>query len=173
MSLEIESSVCGYHYYQDIWVPVIGEELECEQESGNLHDRYAVAVLKAEVIVGHVPRKISTLCFIFIRNGGSISSTITGSRRYSYDLAQGGMEVPCTLQFYSDYSKKMRNIPNLLKQIPKDGAFTQHDVKDEEKDLMDAQPIKVSDNKEEASALLDQSLGDIWVTYSRSTLIRK
>ena len=66
--------------------------------------------------------------------------------------------------------KKMRNIPHLLKQIPKDGAFTQHDAKDEEKDLMDAQPIRVSDNEEEASALLDQSLGDIWVTYSRNVL---
>ena len=64
----------------------------------------------------------------------------------------------------------MRNIPNLLKQIPKDGAFTQHDAKDEEKDLIDAQPIKVSDNEEEASALLDQSLGVIWVTYSCNVL---
>ena len=71
------------------------------------------------------------------------------------------MEVPCTLRFYSDDSKKMRNIPNLLKQIPKDGA------KDEEKDMMDAQPIKVSDNEEEASTLL---LGDICVTYCCNVL---
>ena len=43
-------------------------------------------------------------------------------------------------------------IPNLLKQIPKDGTipFTQCDIKDEEKGmLMDAQPIKVSDEEEE------------------------
>ena len=64
----------------------------------------------------------------------------------------------------------MRNIPNLLKQIPKDDPFSQHDVKDEEKDLMDVRPIKVSDNEEEASVLLDQSLGNIWVTYSRNVL---
>ena len=100
---------------------------------------YAAAVLKAGVIVGPVPRKISTLCFIFVRNGGSISSTRTGSRCYSYDLE---WRYCAHCDFTVMTVKKMRNIPNLLKQIPKDGAFTQHDAKDEEKDLMDAQPIK-------------------------------
>ena len=88
------SCVCGYHYYQDIWEPVIGEELECTQEPGNLHDRYAVAVLKEGIDVGHVPRKISVLCCIFLRKGGTIVSAITGTRRYSHDLAQGGWKFP-------------------------------------------------------------------------------
>lgn len=98
-SVTIESSVCGYHYYQDIWNPAIGEQFECAQDVGNPHDRYAVAILKERVVVGHVPRKISTLCYLFLRKGGSIISTITGNRRYSRDLAQGGMELPCTLCF--------------------------------------------------------------------------
>ena len=32
-----------------------------EPEVGNLHDRYAVAVLQGVVTVGHLPRRISTL----------------------------------------------------------------------------------------------------------------
>ena len=53
-ALTIESCVCGYHYYQDIWEPVNGEQLECAQEPGNLHDRYAVTVLKGGIVVGYV-----------------------------------------------------------------------------------------------------------------------
>ena len=59
----------------------VGEELICEQEVGNSHDPQAVA-LKKEIdgdlrIVGHVPRRISSSCFIFIRRGGSIKCSIT------------------------------------------------------------------------------------------------
>ena len=88
-ALSIGSCVRSYHYYQDIWEPVIGEELECMQEPGNLHDRYTVTVLKEGIVVGHVPRKISVLYSIFLRKGGTIVSAITGTRRYSRDLAQG------------------------------------------------------------------------------------
>ena len=54
---------------------------------------------KSEEVVGHVPRKISFLCTAFIRRGGTIYCTVQGSRRYSSDLAQGGMEIPCKLTF--------------------------------------------------------------------------
>ena len=60
-ALMIDSCMCGYHYYQDVWDPVIGEQLECVQEPANLHDRYAVAVLKEETVVGHVSRKTQRL----------------------------------------------------------------------------------------------------------------
>ena len=36
---------------------------------------------------------------LFLCKGGSILCRITGSRRYSRDLMQGGLEVPCTLVF--------------------------------------------------------------------------
>ena len=49
--------------------------------------------------VGHVPRKSSTICSVFIRRGGSIRCRVTGSRRYSQDLPQGGLEIPCLLLF--------------------------------------------------------------------------
>ena len=69
---EFETSSCirGYHVYQDRWVPIIGERLECTRQPENPRDRYAIAVCKGAEIVGHVPRYISTLCSLFIRRGG-------------------------------------------------------------------------------------------------------
>ena len=64
---ETDSSVRGYHVYQDNWTPVIGERLNCEREEENPRDRYAVAIRKSGDTVGHVPRSISMLCSVFIR----------------------------------------------------------------------------------------------------------
>ena len=97
---QIEGMVRGYHYYKDIWEAVIGEELECEREHGNIHDLYAVAVKqKSGVTVGHLPKRISSVCSLFLRRGGLIWCTVSGSRRYSSDLEQGGLEIPCTITF--------------------------------------------------------------------------
>ena len=46
----------GHHIYKDIWSPRTGEILEAAHECGNRYDRHAVSLLKADVIVGHVPR---------------------------------------------------------------------------------------------------------------------
>ena len=54
-----ESCICGYHIYKDIWSSTVGEHLICERETLNLTDRYAVAVLKDDVIIGHLPRVMS------------------------------------------------------------------------------------------------------------------
>ena len=54
---EVEAMVRGYHQYKEIWNASIGEGLECQRETGNLHDVFAVAVLKSGIVVGHVPKK--------------------------------------------------------------------------------------------------------------------
>ena len=95
----VEAMVRGYHCYQEIWEAVLGEQLQSEREPGNIHDIFAVAVLKSGVKVGHLPRKISAVCSLFLRNGGVITCTVSGARRYSVDLEQGGLEIPCTLRF--------------------------------------------------------------------------
>ena len=78
---------------------IIGEILPCVREIGNCHDPYAIAVRKGGIVVRHLLRKISCICSIFIRRRGEIHCTVIDSRRYSADLAQGGMEIPCTLTF--------------------------------------------------------------------------
>ena len=42
----------------------MGEELDCERELNNAHDHYAVAVKRMEVVVGHLPCKLSRLCLL-------------------------------------------------------------------------------------------------------------
>ena len=46
-------------------------------------DRYSIAVLKDDTIVGHIPKKVSRICFWFIARGGAIACTPNGGRRYS------------------------------------------------------------------------------------------
>ena len=81
---------------------VVGERLECQRECDNPSDIYAVAVKTGGTVVGLLPRKLSRLCALFIRRGGSISCSPTGRRRYSSDLPQGGLEIPCLLFFEGD-----------------------------------------------------------------------
>ena len=104
----VEAMVRGYHVYQTVWEVNIGEVLSCTREPGNRNNPHAVADKKGDIIVGHLPCKISCLCSILIRRGGSLECTATGSRRYSADLAQGGMEIPCRLSF-KEYIRKYKN----------------------------------------------------------------
>ena len=54
---------------------------------------------KDGVIVGHIPRTISCACILFLRRGGAMQCTVAGPRKYSYDLLQGELELPCTYRF--------------------------------------------------------------------------
>ena len=69
----------GYHVYKDIWVAAVGEVLQCEREPSNASDRYAVAV-KDRTVIGHLPRKVSRVCLLFMRREGTIQCTVTGVR---------------------------------------------------------------------------------------------
>ena len=111
------SKIRGYHIYKEIWTAAIGEPLSCRREIGNLMDPYAVAVVKAGVVVGHIPRTISTLCSLFLARGGNITCEVTGNRQYSRDLPQGGLELPCKLTF-SNSSKEIAKVKRLLQSAP-------------------------------------------------------
>ena len=39
------------------------------------------------------------MCSLFLRRGGTIGCTVTGQRKYSADLPQGGLEIPWFLVF--------------------------------------------------------------------------
>jgi len=174
----MDSCVRGYHYYQNIWDPFLGEVLPCVQEDGNPHDRYAVAMQKSSSVVGHVPRRISTLCYMFLRRGGTISCVVTGTRRYSYDLPQGGMEIPCQLKFSIDDSKSLQKVKMLLTE--------DSNGKDHAKALLlsskpSCKAIALASVDLESSSSSDDSMSvqstfatdgdaDIWVQYDRRRL---
>ena len=64
MHIEVETVIIGYHVYKEIWTATLGEVLTCRRETDNFHfhDRFAVAAMKGSDVVGHVPKKLSTIC---------------------------------------------------------------------------------------------------------------
>ena len=64
----IESCVHECHVHKDIWEARVGEELSCEREIGNSMDPFAVAVVKNGVTIEHIPRRISSVCSLFLRS---------------------------------------------------------------------------------------------------------
>ena len=87
-----------YHIYSTIWEAESGKILTMIQERGNVHNRFAVAVKKERLTVGHLPIEMSKLCWFFIQRGGSITCEVTGPRRRSR-LKQGGLEILYDLIF--------------------------------------------------------------------------
>ena len=53
------SAVCGYHVYQDLFTPSIGEKLVTKRELNNTMDKQAVKVARGDETVGQLPRKFS------------------------------------------------------------------------------------------------------------------
>ena len=98
------SVIKGHHIYKEIWQPTHGQILQCAREVSNRFDPFAVSVVDDGEIVGHVPRRISAACALFLQHSGSIRCEVTGDRRYSSDLPQGGLEVPCELIFEGEKS---------------------------------------------------------------------
>ena len=77
---------------------MLGEILPCTRELGNTHNIFAVKVTKDGETVGHVLRRLARPARF--SNGGVIScEVIDPNRRYSRDLAQGGLEIPCKFKF--------------------------------------------------------------------------
>ena len=57
---------------------------------------------------------------MFIQEGREILCIVIGNQRYSSDLVQGGLEIPCTLLFHGEEKyiqklKKLIYIKNKLK----------------------------------------------------------
>ena len=83
-TFSVESMIRGYHEYIRIWEsPSPTDNLFCQREIGNPHNTHVVTV-KGNVAgddgtmttVDHVPRKLSVICSIFIRRGGTINYVV-------------------------------------------------------------------------------------------------
>ncbi len=75
------------------------------REPTNGSDMYAVTV---------------RVCSIFLRRGGSIHCVVIGGRRYSADLPQGGLEIPCSLHFEG----KLKEINKVKKHFKDESTAT-------------------------------------------------
>ena len=51
---------------------VIGEVLVCHHDTQNHHDPFAVATCTGTTVVEHVPRRISSICYVFMGKPGLV-----------------------------------------------------------------------------------------------------
>ena len=82
--ITINSIIRGYYIYKDVWSSFIGEVLYYCCDVHNHHDLFAVAVCKEITVVGHMPWKISAVCYVFLRRL-TITGIVMGLRWYSND----------------------------------------------------------------------------------------
>ena len=76
-SWSTSSVVRGHHVYKNVWTPLLANDYSYADRIMNDH---AVSVVKAEAIVGHVPREMSCTFWHFIMHGGSVGCEIMGWR---------------------------------------------------------------------------------------------
>ena len=119
-TLVLKSCIWGFHVYNLVWTSSLDhpEVLICRREPGNVSDPYAVVVCNSGgTAVGHIPRKISAMCSLFLLRGGTMICEVSGPPRYSADLPQGGLEHPCRITFVGP-SQKLCKIAKLFEEVP-------------------------------------------------------
>ena len=130
--LEIECCVRGHHVYENNWNAKTGSKLKpCHEKrpSALVEDKYAMALKFNDTTVGHVPKFLSKITYFFLKLGGDLTVKITGQRRYSRDLDQGGMELPGTYVFTSTDTEMHAKLEMLVKE-----AMEQYNNKIKEKE---------------------------------------
>jgi len=96
---EFNSYIRGYHAYQDLWSPQLGDVLPIEREPTNHEDKFAVVVKLEGHVVGHLPFNIAPTISRFLNrsiNKGTLE--VTGKR---INRGAGyGLEIPCKYRLY-------------------------------------------------------------------------
>ena len=99
-----------------IWEPKIGEFLESRLEPENEFDKYAVAVMQNNVVVGHLAKRktgrFAKTISVFLRTSDddSCKLEVTGKR---VNLGDGeGLQIPCKLYFTGNvrFTEKLKEI---------------------------------------------------------------
>jgi len=114
--LQIDSYIRGYHAYMDIWTPVLNEELILKREPTNERDRNAVAVLKEEALVGHVPFNLAPFISAFLRRDTNSGFAKVVGEKVNRGAGYG-LEIPCVYSLYGPkpYIDKLKELVASLK----------------------------------------------------------
>ena len=80
-----------------------------------VHDKYAIALINSEsVTVGHLPKFMSKLAQLFVKHARKIRCEITGSKKCSSDLEQGGLEIPAKIIFQNSNERIIEEMKKRL-----------------------------------------------------------
>ena len=75
-----------------------------------IHDQFVIVLgNSALVTVGHIPKFMCKLTYFFLKHYGNIKCEITGFKKYSKDLGQGGFEIPARLAI-GNANKRMTDV---------------------------------------------------------------
>ena len=168
-TFSVEAMVRGYHVYQNIWDADLGEQLSCWREPTNSRDPFAVVVVQSHVIVGHIPRKISTVCSMFLLQGGTIRCRVTASRRYSGDLPQGGLEIPCMLIFEGG-AKDVAKVSKLVEYALSLSSVPEAATKDEPPKKRKRSESQDTAASEIESIISGEKLSDLHINFAQKLL---
>ena len=100
----------------DIWTPVLNEELILKREPSSERDRNAVAVLKEEALVGHVPFNLAPLISAFLRRDTNSGFAKVVGEKVNRGAGYG-LEIPCvyTLHGPKPHIEKLKELVASLK----------------------------------------------------------
>ena len=111
----------GYHIFKSFRDAPIGSILSAKLEDdlqSLVHDKYALALINSDsVTVGHLPKFMSKLAHFFVKHAGKIRCEITGSKRYSSDLEQGGLEIPAKIIFQNSNKRIIEKMKKKLAPV--------------------------------------------------------
>ena len=120
----VNCCVRGYHIFKSLWDAPIGSILSAKHEDDPqslVHGKYAFALINSEsVIVGQLPKFMSKLAHFFVKHAGKIRCEITGSKRYSSDLEQGGLEIPAKIIFQNSNERIIEEMKKKLAPLSKE-----------------------------------------------------
>ena len=112
----VSCCVRGYHLFKPFWDALIASILSAKHDDDPqslVHHKYHIALINNEsVTVGHLPKFMSKLAHIFVKQAGKIRGEITGSKRYPSDLDQGGLEIPAKIMFQSSNERIIEEMRN-------------------------------------------------------------
>ena len=60
------------------------------------------AIISNNQTVGHVPKFLLKLTFFFLKHAATLTVKVTRESRYSFDLPQGGTEIPAEFIYKSE-----------------------------------------------------------------------
>ena len=99
---------------QKVWKPNENETLQCDHESGNDYDLFAIKTCRdAEFhpqIVGHLPLEISQFTKFLLDRGATITAILSSTHYRISPLVQGVLEIPCVVNAKLIGTKKNKEI---------------------------------------------------------------
>ena len=117
----VNCCVCGYHIFKSFCEAPISSVLSVKHEDDPqslVHSKYAIALINSELVaVGHLPKFVSKLAHFFVKHAGKIRCEITGSKRYSSDLEQGGLEIPAKIIFQNSNKRIIEKMKKKLAPV--------------------------------------------------------